>query len=150
MIRPCFNKLSRAVRTVFDGMAKPIPCEPPVREMMAVLIPITSPRKLINGPPLFPGLIAALVCSRSPKKSVRFGRPFELMIPSVTVSSNPNGLPMARTKSPACTVSESANFSGLTPGSSILSTARSTCESAPTNRAFFVRPSLNCTSISST
>src|SRR5438046_1468900 len=91
MIRPCFSKLSRAVRTVFDGMAKPIPCEPPVREMMAVLMPMTSPRKLINGPPLFPGLIAALVCSRSPKKSVRFGRPFALMIPSVTVSSHPYG-----------------------------------------------------------
>ena len=26
MIRPCFNKLSSAVRTVFDGMANPIPC----------------------------------------------------------------------------------------------------------------------------
>src|SRR5947207_1255967 len=105
MIRPCFNKLSSAVRMVFDGMAKPIPCEPPVREMMAVLMPITSPRKLINGPPLFPGLIAASVCSRSPKASVRLGRPLELMIPSVTVSSNPNGLPMAKTKSPAWTVS---------------------------------------------
>ncbi len=30
MIRPCFNRLSSAVRTVFDGMAKPIPCEPPL------------------------------------------------------------------------------------------------------------------------
>ena len=76
MIRPCFNRLSSAVRTVFDGMAKPIPCEPPLVETIAVLMPMTSPRRLINGPPLFPGLIAALVCSKSPKESVRFGRPF--------------------------------------------------------------------------
>ena len=32
MIRPCFNKLSSAVRTAFDGIANPIPCEPPLRE----------------------------------------------------------------------------------------------------------------------
>ena len=82
MIRPCLSRLSNAVRTVFDGIAKPIPCEPPVVEAIAVLIPITSPRRLISGPPLFPGLIAALVWIKSPKKSVRFGRPFELMIPS--------------------------------------------------------------------
>ena len=150
MIRPCFSKLSSAVRTVLDGIAKPTPCDPPVVDAIAVLIPITSPRRLINGPPLLPGFIAASVCSNSPKKSLRFGRPFELMIPSVTVSSNPNGLPIARTKSPGCTVSESASLSGLTPGLSILSTARSTCSSAPTTRAFLVCPSLNCTSISST
>ena len=150
MIRPCFSKLSSALRTVFEGIANPTPCEPPVVEAIAVLIPITSPRRLIKGPPLFPGLIAALVCSKSPKKSLRFGRPFELMIPSVTVSSKPNGLPMAKTKSPGCTVSESASLSGFTLGLSILSTARSTCSSAPTKRAFLVCPSLNCTSISST
>src|SRR5204862_3674278 len=83
-----------------DGIAKPTPCEPPVVEAIAVLIPITSPRRLTNGPPLLPGLIAAFVCSRSPKPSVRFGRIFELIMPSVTVSSNPNGFPMAKTKSP--------------------------------------------------
>jgi hypothetical protein len=31
------------------------------RELMAELIPITSPRELISGPPLFPKLIAASV-----------------------------------------------------------------------------------------
>src|SRR6266536_31458 len=120
MIRPCFSKLSSEVRTVFEGIAKPSPCEPPVVDAITVLMPITSPRRLISGPPLFPGLIAALVCSKSAKKSLRFGRPFELMIPSVTVSSNPSGLPIARTKSPGCTVSESASLSGLTPGSSFI------------------------------
>src|SRR5437764_9096624 len=50
MIRPCFSKLSSAVRTVLDGIAKPTPCDPPVVDAIAVLIPITSPRRLINGP----------------------------------------------------------------------------------------------------
>ena len=31
---------------MFDGMANPIPCEPPVREMIAVLIPMTSPAEV--------------------------------------------------------------------------------------------------------
>ena len=43
MIRPCFNRLSSAVRTVFDGMAKPIPCEPPLLETICSLMPTTSP-----------------------------------------------------------------------------------------------------------
>src|SRR5205814_7384436 len=86
MMRPCFNKLSNALRTVFAGIAKPNPCDPPVVEAITLLMPITSPRMLINRPPLLPGLIAAFVCSRSAKKSLRFGRPLELMMPSVTVS----------------------------------------------------------------
>ena len=31
-------------------MANPIPCEPPLREMIAVFIPTTSPLRLISGP----------------------------------------------------------------------------------------------------
>src|SRR2546423_8958296 len=98
MIRPCFNKLSRAVRIVFDGIAKPMPAEAWLGEMIAVLIPMTSPRRLISGPPLFPGLIAAFVCRRSPNASVRFGRIFVLIMQSVTVSSYPYGLPIDKTK----------------------------------------------------
>ncbi len=67
MILPCLSRLSSAILTVFEGIANPIPCEPPLREMIAVLIPITSPRRLISGPPLLPGLIAAFVCRKSPK-----------------------------------------------------------------------------------
>ena len=37
MMRPCFNKLSSALRTVFDGIAKPNPCDPPVVEAINVL-----------------------------------------------------------------------------------------------------------------
>jgi len=40
------------------GTAKPMFA---ARELIAALIPITSPRALISGPPLFPKLIAASV-----------------------------------------------------------------------------------------
>ena len=46
---------------VFDGTAKPMPTEPPPRLKIAVLMPMTSPRALISGPPLLPGLIDASV-----------------------------------------------------------------------------------------
>ncbi len=45
----------------FDGMAKPMPIDPPVGEMMAVLMPITSPSRLNSGPPELPRLMAASV-----------------------------------------------------------------------------------------
>ena len=44
------------------GMAKPMPW--PLR-MMAVLMPMTSPRMLNSGPPLLPGLIEASVWMKS-------------------------------------------------------------------------------------
>ena len=47
--------------TVFDGTAKPMPIEPPVGEMIAVLTPITSPSRLNSGPPELPRLMAASV-----------------------------------------------------------------------------------------
>ena len=37
------------------GTAKPMPIEPPVGEMIAVLMPITSPSMLNSGPPELPG-----------------------------------------------------------------------------------------------
>ena len=40
------------------GTAKPMPV---ARELIAALMPITSPRELISGPPLLPKLIAASV-----------------------------------------------------------------------------------------
>ena len=44
----------------FEGMAKPIPTEPPEGEI-AVLMPITSPFSLNIGPPELPLLIGASV-----------------------------------------------------------------------------------------
>ena len=43
------------------GIEKPMPSLPPELLAMAVFMPITSPRRLISGPPLLPGLIAASV-----------------------------------------------------------------------------------------
>ncbi|MNF08939.1 hypothetical protein D3C80_2094840 [compost metagenome] len=43
------------------GTEKPMPIEPPVGEMIAVLMPITSPFMLNSGPPELPRLMAASV-----------------------------------------------------------------------------------------
>ena len=43
------------------GIAKPMPIEPPLWEKIAVLMPMTSPRRFKSGPPELPGLIEASV-----------------------------------------------------------------------------------------
>jgi hypothetical protein len=43
------------------GIAKPTPCDPPDREKIAVLIPISFPVRSTSAPPEFPGLMAASV-----------------------------------------------------------------------------------------
>ena len=48
-------------RTMFDGMAKPMPIEPPLREKMAVLMPTSRPSMSTSAPPELPGLMAASV-----------------------------------------------------------------------------------------
>ncbi len=48
--------------TIFDGIAKPIPLFPPLRERIALFIPIRAPRLSTSAPPEFPGLIEASVC----------------------------------------------------------------------------------------
>jgi hypothetical protein len=48
-------------RTMFTGMAKPMPCEPPEREKIAVLMPASRPLRSTSAPPELPGLIAASV-----------------------------------------------------------------------------------------
>ena len=55
--------------------------------MMAVFMPITSPRMLSSGPPELPGLIAASVCSMSLKRrsDTGNGRSVALITPTVTV-----------------------------------------------------------------
>jgi hypothetical protein len=47
---------------VLDGTANPMPIDPPDGEMIAVLMPMTSPLRLNSGPPELPRLIAASVC----------------------------------------------------------------------------------------
>ena len=68
------------------GMANPIPSFPPELLAMAVLIPMTSARRLTSGPPLLPGLMAASVCMKSWKTTLaspnsRSRRPLALTIP---------------------------------------------------------------------
>ena len=47
--------------TVAAGVAKPMPIEPPEGERIAVLMPMTSPTMLNNGPPELPLLMEASV-----------------------------------------------------------------------------------------
>ena len=47
--------------TMLTGIAKPMPCEPPEREKIAVLTPISRPARSTSAPPELPGLIAASV-----------------------------------------------------------------------------------------
>ena len=53
--------------TMLDGMAKPMPIEPPLRLKIAVLMPTSWPVMLISAPPELPGLIAASVWMKKPK-----------------------------------------------------------------------------------
>ena len=48
-------------RTILAGMAKPMPCEPPEREKIAVLMPTSRPVRSTSAPPELPGLMAASV-----------------------------------------------------------------------------------------
>ena len=52
-------------RAMLLGTAKPMPMYPPERLAMAVLMPMTSPRRLTSGPPELPGLMAASVWMKS-------------------------------------------------------------------------------------
>ena len=71
------------------GTAKPIPMFPSFCAfvMIAVLMPMTSPRTLSSGPPELPGLIAASVWIISLLRPVDTGnaRPTALTTPTVTV-----------------------------------------------------------------
>ena len=86
------------------GMLKATPLLLPVCEAMAVLMPMTSPSRLMSGPPLEPGLMAASVCKKSLMRMVlprlTWPRSRALMMPCVTVWFRPNGLPMASTHWP--------------------------------------------------
>ena len=71
------------------------------------------------------------------------------MMPAVTVSPRPNGLPTAITPSPTRALSLSPNLTVLNGLSlSTLSTATSTLASLPTIVAFSLRPSVKMTTTS--
>ena len=52
-------------RTMLIGTAKPMPTLPPVRDRMAVLIPMSRPSRVTSAPPELPGLIEASVWMKS-------------------------------------------------------------------------------------
>ena len=56
-------ELIKTVLAVALGMANPRPSFPPDCDTMNVLTPTTSPRIFTSGPPEFPGLIGASVCT---------------------------------------------------------------------------------------
>ena len=58
---PLSTSWSTTRLTMLMGIAKPIPIEPPLWEKIAVLMPMTSPRRFKSGPPELPGLIEASV-----------------------------------------------------------------------------------------
>jgi hypothetical protein len=133
------------LRTVFDGIAKPTPTLAPVLPAICALTPITWPLELRSGPPELPWLIAASVWIESlivNSLGARISRWSALTIPLVTVSSSPNGLPIAIAASPTWTRLESETVSGWSTesGASTLITARSVDGSVPTTFALYVSP----------
>ena len=122
------------------GTAKPTPALDARSLMMAVFMPMTSPRTFSNGPPELPGLIAASVCSISFVRpgTGRSGRASAETTPTVTVWSRPNGAPMAMTQSPGAIRPESpkvATGSSRSGRSTSSSSALSVRRSRPSTRA---------------
>ena len=94
-------------------------------------MPMISPRRFTSGPPELPGLIAASVWKRSRWLSDR-ERSLAEMMPCVTVSPRPKGLPTAKTIWPTWTCEESPSFNGVNgPLDSIFNTAMSNKVSSP-------------------
>ena len=58
---PPFLAEATTTRTMLAGIAKPMPCDPPEREKIAVLTPASRPVMSTSAPPELPGLIAASV-----------------------------------------------------------------------------------------
>ena len=136
------------LRARLIGIAKPSPAPGP--ERTRVLMPITSPSALSSGPPELPGLIAASVWIRSKRfpeiPSWATLRLRLLMMPIVTVFSNPKGLPTAIAQSPTLNRSESPRAAvGQGPLPSNRTTARSVRLSLPTTLAATLRPSVSPT-----
>ena len=125
---------------MFDGIAKPTPSLPPESLSICEVTPITSPLRFSSGPPELPWLIAASVWIES-SIAKSFGevicRWSALTMPLVTVSSRPNGLPIATTPSPTASFPELPSASGVSTdgGASTSSTARSVEASVPTTLA---------------
>ena len=103
---PSFDHGSTSNRfTSLMGIAK-FRFSPPFR--YKVVIPITWPAMLNNGPPLLPGEIGAVTCKNLPPSSSADRIP--LTIPFETVDSRESGLPIATTSSPTSTSALSRSY----------------------------------------
>ena len=123
------------------GTEKPTPafaCAPPVT--IRVLMPTTSPRVLMSGPPELPGLMAAsvwIIPTEVPRTDPSGrSRPTNDTTPTVTLLPPPgrsNGLPTAMTHSPTSVLSESPRGRAVRgPSASILRRPTSVRASRPT------------------
>ena len=140
-ILPCAMSSGTTSFTVSTGTAKPIPALAPDGLAICVFTPMRRPALSSSGPPELPGLIAASVWMtfwilRPFRDSIV--RPSALTTPVVSVSSRPNGFPIANTFWPTCSpllvpTRIGGSFSG---GAEILRTARSLSSSTPTTVAF--------------
>ncbi len=61
LIEPALTKSVSTFRTIFTGIARPIPMLAPVCEIIAVLIPTKRPLVSSKAPPEFPWLMDASV-----------------------------------------------------------------------------------------
>ena len=128
------------------GIANPTPIFAPIGEISRLLIPITSPLRLNNGPPELPGLIAVSVwINRSYAPPDPILRCNAETMPAVTVLPRPSGLPMAITQSPTRLFFESAIATNGSPTALILSNAMSDDGSRPTISALYSLPSNSVT-----
>ena len=118
MLTPIRPRVTRPVRswgsrsrTVLMGTANPMPRLLGRSLTIAVLMPMTSPRRFSRGPPELPGLMAASVWMTrwGLPGTWRNGLPTALTTPTVTVCPRSKGLPMAITQSPGRIWSESPN-----------------------------------------
>ena len=150
---PPVSNCSMMLRARLIGIAEPRPMLPawlPRGLKLAVLMPISSPRRLTSAPPELPGLIDASVWMKFWKPSPgRLLRPTAETMPEVTVWPTPNGLPTATTKSPTRSWSEFASDSAVSFSAGIFISATSVSASEPRNSAFSSRPSASVTDTSS-
>ena len=117
-----------------------------------VLMPATLPSMVTSAPPELPGLMAASVWMKKLRSDLpTLVRAWPETMPLVTVCPTPNGLPMASTRSPTSSLSESPSLrkGSASPPASMRRTARSVRSSTPTMVASNSRRSVSATLISS-
>ena len=127
--------------TVSIGIAKPTPTLASMPESaICELMPTTWPCWFSSGPPELPWLMAASVWI-TPLMPKPFGDVISRFraetMPDVALRSRPNGLPIATTPSPTCSVDESPSGSGTSAaaGAVTFSSATSVELSNPTTFA---------------